>query len=84
VRRELISSEQSHKWDGEGEQALVERFEGSFTTERISDEHNCKINHLIGTETPTGKTDSLDHLLQQTVTGQVVCHDRDFSEPLRG
>jgi hypothetical protein len=48
--RQLISPEQGHKRRGKRKQTLVESFQGRFTTQRVADEYDDKVDDVIASE----------------------------------
>ena len=55
--RQAIALEQGHKWESEGFQAIIERFESCLPAHGIPDEQGNYVDGIILTEATTSKAD---------------------------
>ena len=63
---ENLSTKEGHKGRRKRSETLIKGEQRWLTTHHISNEHGDKINHLIGAEAWTCKTNVLFDVLQQT------------------
>src|SRR5229473_1721792 len=81
--RQLSASEQSHKRRRKRLQALVIGRQRRFSAECVADQHDEKVDHLIGPEPFAGETHTLRDVRKQALTGQGVGDEGNFAKPGR-
>src|SRR6266536_369730 len=79
--RQAISSEERHEGCRKGMQALVERFERSFTAHGVAEEDGHKIDHLIAPEPTPCEAHALGDLCQHTHASKISSDDHRLPKP---
>jgi hypothetical protein len=69
-----------YKRNRKGLESLLERFQGTFSTDRVAKEDGEKIDDLVVPETPPRKTHPLTDLGQDTMLAKMRRHRDDFLE----
>jgi len=77
----VLSSEEGHEGRGEGMQTLVEGFQRAFATDRVAEEHDHKVDHLIVAEAAASEAHPLSDGRKNIVLPKVLYEQGDFAEP---
>ena len=81
---QLFSPEQSHERIGKRKHSLVKPFDGAFSTDRIAQEYDHKVNYVVMAKPASGETYPLFNCRQHAYVPKIMCDYSHFPEPGRG
>lgn len=76
-----MTTKESHEGVRERQESLVKGFQGAFTTERVAEQDDQKIDGVILPKTGAGEPDLLLDGLKQAQMGQNLSEGCSFSHP---
>ena len=79
-----VTAKDRHKWFGERQQLFIKSLQREFRAYSIADEHNNKIDQIIGAKARSGEAYLLLNALQRASMREYLSEDCHFCQPRRG